>query len=252
MADWNELRWALRYLLARRSDNWYQSLFPDIPGKTTGEICPGYAKLRGQAVGRVHLLMPNAKVIYLLRNPIERSWSYAAQYFTSPRWKDRYGSLDRVSERDLKEFLERDRFGHSDYLGALNAWQTYYGEGQMLIAFFDELARDPKCLLKRILDFLGIESSESVIPATVGKNRNPSRGAAASPELRTFLARLHMDQLAELHARFGNAWTSAWLISARQAIANDPSRISKSILQRLNKLALFPCARSFSTSRAVP
>ncbi len=219
--QWSELSWALRYCLAPRDDVWYRSLFPEIPGRITGEICPGYARLRGDEVGRIHGLMPSARIIYFIRNPIERSWSYAVQHFTSPRWKNRYGSVSNVPKEELLAFLCRDRTGHSDYLGALSAWGTHYGEEQMLLVYFDELVRNPKDLLKRILDFLGIDSSDNAIPKTVAMNRNPSRGTAAPPEMQSYLARLHIDQLAELHGKLNNSCTSAWLRSAQEALGGN-------------------------------
>ena len=223
----SDVGWALRYCLAPRTDAWYRSLFPDIPGKITGEISPGYAKLRGDAVGRIHRLLPDAKIIYLLRNPIDRSWSYAVQHFANERWNNRYGSVDRVSEPELLTFLTADRnTGHSDYLGALDAWERHYGRGQMLVAFFDEFATDPRALLRRVLDFLGVDSADDLIPMTVGKNPNPGRGSTIPPKVRAYLAKLHHSQIAELHAKFANPWTRTWLASAEQALAADASVVA--------------------------
>jgi hypothetical protein len=219
----SDLTWALRYYLASGTDAWYRSLFPEIPGKIAGEICVGYARLRGEAVARVHRLMPDAKVIYLLRNPVERSWSYAAQFYTKRAAKDQYGGLDKVPQAELWKFFKEDEdvTGHSDYLGALAAWECHYGRGQMHVAFFDELAANPTALLRRILDFLEVDSSDGVIPATVGTTRNAGRGSAMPPEIRAFLSGLHYDQIAKLHARFDNCWTEAWLSSAEEAIAAE-------------------------------
>jgi hypothetical protein len=215
----SDVAWAMRYSLAPRDDAWYQSLFPAIPGRITGEICPGYARLRGDAVARVHGLMPKAKIVYLIRNPIERSWSYARQYFKNVG----YASLDKVSQQDLRGFLNKDRAGHSDYSGALTAWERHYGNGQMLVAFFDDLATDPRGLLRRILNFLSVDNADDLIPATVQTNPNPGRAPTIPSELWAYLARLHYDQLAELHARFDNAWTLAWLASAEEGLAADAS-----------------------------
>jgi hypothetical protein len=83
----------------------------------------------------------------------------------------------------------------------------------MLIAFFDELATDPRALLKRVLDFLGVDSSDRVIPESVGTNQNPGRGSSVPPELRSYLAELHFDQIHRLHAELNNFWTKSWLAS---------------------------------------
>lgn len=144
--DSSGLRWSLNYWLAHRDDQWYGSLFPDLPGKIPGEICPGYALMRGSEVERVVKLMPQIKVIYLLRNPIDRAWSYAAQYFSSARRKGHYGSATRVPESVLKEFLVEDAKGHSDYVSALEAWQGFVPANRMMVRYFDELEEDPRAV----------------------------------------------------------------------------------------------------------
>jgi len=64
-----EVRWLLRFFLLQRSESWYASLFTPGEGQIAGEITPAYARLDEDTVGRVHSLMPNAKIIYLLRDP---------------------------------------------------------------------------------------------------------------------------------------------------------------------------------------
>ena len=217
----SDVAWALRYSLAPRSDAWYGSLFPEVPGKIAGEVCPGYARIRGEAVGRIHRLMPNTKVIYFLRNPLDRPWSYARQHFKI-RGNDGYGSLDNVPRAEMEAFLRRDREGHSDLFGAVTAWERYFAPKQMFIGFFDEMVMDPKAMLKRVLDFLGVDSSEDVIPATVERSPNPGRPPKMPPEIRAYLAGLHHEQLIKLHARFDNTWTAKWLASAEAALAGQP------------------------------
>ncbi len=208
------LKWALNYWLAPRDDEWYRGLFPSMPGRISGEICPGYALLRGAEVERVRAIMPGAKVVYLLRNPMERSWSYAAQYFSSPRRKGRFGGVDKVPESVLKNFLIEDAKGHSDYLGALEAWQSRYSGGRMLVGYFDELESNPRALFLRVLDFLSIDTGPSSIPHAVDQNRRAGRGSKAPMEYRVFLASLHLSQLKALHKRLQSTWTAQWLEEA--------------------------------------
>lgn len=217
----SDLRWALHYTFAPRTDAWYKALFPEIPGRIPGEICPGYARLRGAKVERVYRLMPDTKIIYLIRNPIDRSWSYASQYFTSPRAKGR-GGPTQIPREELLDFLARDREGHSDYIGALEAWQRHYGDGKMLVGFFDELVSDSRSLLKRILDFVGADSGDHLLPPSVAVNRDRGRGPAIPADIQADLARIHLDQLRALHARLNNAWTAKWLASADAAIGGKP------------------------------
>jgi hypothetical protein len=214
--DTHELWWAINYWLAYRDDNWYRSLFPDRPDTITGEICPGYARLPEPAVAKVKSFVPSARIVYLLRNPIERSWSYAAQYFTSPRKKGRYVRLANVPPDVLHSFLERDAQGHSNYLGALDAWQRHFGD-QLLVGYFDELKSDPELLFRRVIRFLNIKDSQGWLPSGLCENRHPSRDAQMPHEYRSYLAKLHLPSLKELHSRLRSKETEEWLAKASAA-----------------------------------
>src|SRR5262245_31071936 len=72
-ADAAELRWALQYCLGTRSDRWYQSLFRRPSSIIAGETTPAYARLTPEEIQRVHALIPNAKIVYLIRHPVERA-----------------------------------------------------------------------------------------------------------------------------------------------------------------------------------
>jgi hypothetical protein len=52
-------------------DRWYLSLFPR--GRITGEVAEAYCSLERDRVARIHHLMPEVKIIFALRNPIERA-----------------------------------------------------------------------------------------------------------------------------------------------------------------------------------
>jgi sulfotransferase family protein len=212
----NQLAWSLRYWLARRDDDWYCGLFPSLPNKVTGEICPGYARLREPTVRNVKRLLPDARIVYLLRNPIERSWSYAAQYFTSARAKGHYGRLSNVPPDVLKAFLEKDAQGHSNYVAALEAWQPHFGS-QLLLGFFDELQNAPDKLFQRVARFLDIDAE--IVPSSIRENMNRSRDSKITDEYRAYLARLHLNGLHKLHDRLQTLETASWLREAEIAAA---------------------------------
>jgi hypothetical protein len=221
----HDLNWAIRYWLGPRDDVWYCSLFPHKTARISGEICPGYARLTRPAVERVKRLLPAAKIIYLLRNPIERSWSYAAQYFSSPRAKGKYGQLANVPPSELREFLERDAEGHSNYIQALDAWQPHF-EGQMLIGFFDELQSAPDALFKRIARFLEVSDDSTVVPGRIRENLHRSRDVPISEEYRSFLSALHLPSLTRLHERLKAPETERWLRAARDSAEGNARSVT--------------------------
>ena len=61
--------WDLRYYAGAPGDGWYASLFEPGRGKVKGEITPAYSMLGRDSIARVHDLVPEAKLIFMMRNP---------------------------------------------------------------------------------------------------------------------------------------------------------------------------------------
>lgn len=219
LADFN---WAMSYWLERRDDDWYARLFPAPHGKLPGEICPGYARLGEPKIAHVRRLIPDAKIVYLIRNPIDRAWSYATQYFTSPRGKGRHGQIEKVPGAILEAFLQQDLHGHSDYLTTIENWERHFPSKQIMLGFFDELEQDPYAFFVKILDFLEIDRSPMIIPATIRENRNRSRGSKLPPQYSSFLAHLHLRRIEELHRKLQSDWTLQWLRQTEQLSRSEP------------------------------
>ena len=57
------------------NDSWYSSLFKIYHG-VKGEITPSYSILRKDDIRSMHDLSPNANLIFLIRNHIDRAWSH--------------------------------------------------------------------------------------------------------------------------------------------------------------------------------
>ncbi len=213
-AGGERLGWALRLWLAPRHDDWYARLFPDDwPGRC-GEICPGYARLAPERVATIAARRPDLRIIYLLRDPIERAWSAAAMRFRKPRFG---GDIARAPDEAVVRFLKRAKTDrHGDYLRNLAAWERHFPRTQIYIGFFDRLQEDPAALLREILAFLGVDHSPARIPPDVAVARNRGRGERPPERFRRLLAQLYIARIRALHARFANAYTAAWLERAER------------------------------------
>jgi hypothetical protein len=205
-------RWYLRLLLLPRNDKWYASLFSPGAGKVTGDITPYYANLEKDRVASIYALMPDAKIIYLLRNPIHRLWSHTAMHFS----RDGFSGLTTIEEAQIREFLEQQSKSQiSNYLGNLGTW-SLYPERQFFVGFFDQLVQNPHDLLRDIYRFLGLDVSEQLIPKTVHEKRNVGQYPAMPEHFARYLAKQYYEQIEQLHQRFNNRFTASWLDFARQ------------------------------------
>jgi Sulfotransferase domain len=164
---------------------WYRSHFPSAPYRRglerrhshrvlVGESTPYYL-FHPHASRRAARTIPEAKIIVLLRNPVDRAFSHY-------RERVRHGvetlsfeeAVEREPERlsgELERILEDGRyrsFAHehlsylsqSSYLEPLRRWFGHYPRSQVLVLLSEDLYRDPAGTYARTLEFLGLPSYE--------------------------------------------------------------------------------------------
>jgi len=210
-----ELRWYLRYTLLPRTDRWYASLFRAAPGQIAGDITPYYANLGDRQVARIHALLPDVKVIYLLRDPIARMWSEAAM--TIRQYGNSVGATESAVLR--RYFENRSQSRLTDYVGNLERWRRHFPSEQIFVGFFDDLERDPRALLRSIFTFLGVDASARHIATDVGARRNAGREKEIPSEWASCMAELFLPRIRQAHQYFDNAHTARWLAEAEGHLA---------------------------------
>lgn len=208
--------WHLRFMVLPRSDRWYESLFQPSAGQIAGDINPYLAHLARPRVEHIHSLMPDAKIVYLIRNPVHRQWSELGMALRDRGVK----GLDGLDDGYLTaQLTEASRTWLARYLGNLATWKAVYPEEQIMTRFFDQLSEDPAELLREIYRFIGIDDSDAVIPASVREKRNPSGSPNIPDRYARLLSELFLPELEELHGHFANQYTERWLQDARDTLS---------------------------------
>jgi len=207
LADLRQLRlrhvpWALRYLFGRRNDRWYASLFEAGRGKVTGDMSASYAGLDRPAVGHAFDLLPDVKVIYGLRDPVDRAWSHALMAFDK-----RIGTFEKSQNERYEELNEADfiRFFESplsrfqaDYPRTLQIWEQFCPKDHFLTYFMEDIANRPSELLVEIYTFLGVDSSPRQVPDTASRKVRAGTGHPIPEPVRRYLARRYHPQILDL------------------------------------------------------
>jgi hypothetical protein len=217
-AGWQEAFWNIRFFCLPRSDRWYAALFPHRAGLIAGDITPGYAPMGHDKVAHVQRLLPDAKIIYLLRDPIDRAWSQAAMYF---RQYHASASIAAVDLQTIRRFILDPynlRFGH--YHQALQVWQTFFPQDKILVICHDEIDQDPGGSLGQICAFLAIDSSHSVVPQNISERIYTQPYPAIPADLAAELAGHFYPSLLRLHEQVDTPHTRRWLERA-QALGMD-------------------------------
>jgi Sulfotransferase family len=210
-----DLLWDLRYYVGAPDDGWYASLFEPGRGKVKGEITPAYSTLRLDEVAHVHDLVPEAKIIFLMRNPIERAWSQFVMRL------DRSGKRGFGLTRHNKLLRNVEREGsrsRTDYLQALKNWTTPYPDERIFVGFLEDIHFYPEELLGDVYRFLGVDASFR--PQGVGERVHARSAGRMTSGAAVDLAGLYREELSRLSEHFGG-YASFWSYCAEK-LAGDP------------------------------
>jgi LPS sulfotransferase NodH len=179
-------------------ERWYLSLFPQ--GRITGEIAEAYCSLERYRVQRIHRVMPNVKVIFALRNPVERALSQAKLGLVIRKNR----RIDDVSEDEFVAYIDRPGSqARSRYSHTLDIWNAFFPMEQFLILFYDDLVRNPESYLSNICRFIGVQLKTDYIGEMMNARVNKSIDKSLPPAVVKHAARTYRAEVEELAARFG-------------------------------------------------
>ncbi len=144
----DEANWARGFL-------WYRSLFAGADmGDICGESSTHYTKLPDypDALPRLAAHLPHAKLIYMMRHPVDRLMSHY-----SHGWLER--SIDGPIDAAIGMHPEMIAYGL--YAMQIAPWIATFGKDRVLPVFMERMLVDPQAELERICDFLGYAGAPS-------------------------------------------------------------------------------------------
>jgi len=204
---WAQLLWDVRFFLGRYDDRWYATLFRPGTGKVCGEITPAYSILDREDVEPIARLQPNLKIIFIMRNPIDRDWSmlrFALQNHERPM--ESFQNVEFINLLNTPEVVQR-----GDYLRTIENWKACFPDEQFFFCFYDEIEEDPLGLLQRLVDFLAVAPvGKHPFRPTLHKKVNVSPKFQIPPKVKAYLAERYYSQIETLAEMFGE-YPARWL-----------------------------------------
>lgn len=117
----------------------YEARFAGLARPIKGEITPAYAILPPTTIRVVHQRYPDLRLIYILRNPIERAWSHARMGYSKTVSQDTRDALDTRRDWFLQHFRSADSLLRGDYETSLRNWLAVYPQEQLLTRIQEEI-----------------------------------------------------------------------------------------------------------------
>jgi hypothetical protein len=171
---------------------WYESLFDAAGDKPMrGEGSQRYTLSRSfpGVAQRIADYMPEAKLIAIARHPIERIES---MWLQSREGAPTGSEIRRSFERAL-ELRWDSLVGHANYWREISLYRERFPDEQILILFYDDFRRDPRAVLQRCFEFLGVDPDTSSIDLNTRLNASdekwrPGRFLSSARKLTAFRA----------------------------------------------------------------
>ena len=189
----------------QRGAAWYWDQFPAesaiTPGTITGEASPYYI-FHPLAAKRAAELLPAARLIAILRDPVDRAFSHYQHERRRGKeplsFRDALASEDERLRGEVKKIVETP--GHRSvshqfysyrsrgcYIDQLEEWLRYFPRENLLILIAEHFYDAPGTIVQQVIDFLHLPALPSRPPASYEKH-NLAEYPKLDAELRTELA----------------------------------------------------------------
>ena len=202
-----------------QGERWYRANFGRLDQPGLNLDSSPYYLAHPLAPQRAGSLVPGAKLIVLLRDPVRRAYShywherdkrretlsFEAAIAAEP---ERLGDDEqRLARGEIRSSRAHQHFGYlarGRYAEQLERWWQVYPRGQTLVLRFEDLARDPMGALGHTLDFLGLPRVERVRLGARNARKYPPMDPTTAERLRAYFAPHEARLQALLGGRVGN------------------------------------------------
>ena len=162
--------WVAR--LSCRAETWseYESLFQDAgAAKAIGEVAPLYL-YSPRAPNHIRERVPHAKIIVMLRQPVERAFSAIVKARLSDV-EDPLSEFESLLHRERSDEMsgtggDLHILRHGYYARQLERYFSAFGRESVSVSLFDEFERDSDAILRRMFEFLDVDPSLRIDTST--------------------------------------------------------------------------------------
>jgi hypothetical protein len=170
----------------------YAELFADVRDEIAiGEASPNYLFHYQSSAARIKKYVPNARLIIVLRNPIERAYSDYLMHIRDAIGSQVISFSEQINKKAHKSFIIRKGF----YATPLKHYLEQFSAEQIKVYLYDDLIRDSEQFMQNFYNYIGVDPNfkpditQKVQQAKVPKNqtihnllqkKNPLRTLAAN------------------------------------------------------------------------
>jgi hypothetical protein len=188
----------------QRGSDWYHGLFEPGPGQFCGEITPNYI-YEPACPSRIAALLPQVKMILLLRDPVRRIYSQYTHFRQQSYYRGDFATY--LSEHP--NALER-----SLYHRQLQRYWDHFPREQIRIVLFETFVAQPEATIAEVCRFIGVDDRFRPPPKRSAPSTVPRLPWLYGLGSRT-MTRLYDWQLTPVIAAIKRTGIQRWMLSRR-------------------------------------
>ncbi len=170
-----------------KTDEDYRNFFTKrySKGDVAGDISPGYATLALEDMQRIKTTFPNAKVIFIMRNPVDHVWSRVYHKFFK-------SGEPSPHERMVLELEQGDPHHASDFRAMYNKVFDVFDQDSVKLMFTEDIFSPKQD--KTIADLLAFLGVEKVRDFEEDFSNSRSKSDKMSDSMRDYAAQIYAEQ----------------------------------------------------------
>jgi len=171
--------------------------------RVRGEATASYAALDPDVIAEIAALRPDVKIVFSVRDPVDRAWSHAKKDLARNRGR----KVSEVSNEEFEAFF-RDPYQLrcARYQENLANWRMLIPEKNIFIQRFEAIEQSPEDLLIEVMKFLGVSTDPRYLVPELARGAVNRTGNSEVPErFRSFLGELLTEEVASWRRIFLSA-----------------------------------------------
>lgn len=201
----------------------YRGRFRGTRKLARGEITPKYAILPPETIDLIQSAIPSLRILYILRNPIERAWSHARMEYARQLFKLQRSPWDLSIDWFLTHFHSPESIARGDYAACLLNWQPRFPGDRIKLYIYEQDLRNPRTMLANCCQHLGVDAEfystveEELLSVRVYPEKEQESIERAPlptevpPEFASILSSIYGDRIRHLSDMLGIDLVDLWL-----------------------------------------
>ena len=193
-----------------QSLQWYKNYYKDSTDtKINVDITPYYL-FHPEAASRIQMVVPDAKLIVLLRDPVERTIS---QYFHAKRLGfEELSIMDAIAQEEIRmkenysySHQKHSYIGRSKYIKQLERYEALFKKSQLLIIKSEDYFKNPRDIWQKIEVFMDIEPEK--FPNNIKKaNEGKGESLHVDYKIKEYLREIFRETKQKVKERYNICW----------------------------------------------